>query len=87
MTQPIKNKILKKVKKNNHHQTTNKKTKKHPEYGTSKLEEKFAKEFLDKLGVKYEYQFKAEEIGRYYDFRITTPMGSSILIEVDGDYW
>ena len=27
------------------------------EYGTSKLEEKFAKEFLDRLDIKYQYQF------------------------------
>ena len=40
----------------------------HPKYGTSKLEKKFAKEFLDKLGVKYEEQFYAESIKRYYDF-------------------
>lgn len=57
---------------------------KHPEYGTSKLEEKFAKEFLDKMGYKYEYQFKAESIGRYYDFYIRE---SNVLIEVDGDYY
>ena len=41
---------------------------KHPEYGTSKLEEKFAKEFLDKLNVKYIYKFKMESIGRYWTF-------------------
>lgn len=34
----------------------------HPKYGTSKLEDKFAKEFLDKLGVPYERQFEAKEI-------------------------
>jgi hypothetical protein len=38
----------------------------HPKYGTSKLEEKFAKEFLDKLGVKYETQFEAKDIKRFY---------------------
>jgi very-short-patch-repair endonuclease len=60
------------------------KEKKHPEYGTSKLETKFAKEFLDKLGVKYETQFKAESIGRYYDFYINS---ANLLIEIDGDYF
>ena len=30
----------------------------HPEYGTSKLEERFARNFLDKLGIKYVYQYK-----------------------------
>lgn len=56
----------------------------HKEYGTSKLEERFAREFLDKLGVRYQYQFKAEEIGRYYDFRIV-PDGP--IIELNGSYW
>lgn len=58
----------------------------HPEYGTSKLEEKFAREFLDKLGVKYTYQFKAESIGRYYDFRIFPDEGGP-CIEIQGTYW
>lgn len=57
---------------------------KHPEYGTSKLELKFAKEFLDVLGVKYIYQFKAVEIGRYIDFYIPS---ANICFEIDGDYW
>ena len=87
MAQPIKNKEVKKIvkKKNSHHQITKKR--KHKEYGTSKLEEKFAKEFLDKLDVEYEYQFKAVEIGRYYDFKIKTKAGSIIIIEVDGDFY
>lgn len=60
------------------------KERKHPEYGTSKLEERFAKNFLDKLGVKYQTQFKAESIGRYYDFFIPE---ANLLIECDGDYF
>lgn len=56
----------------------------HPEYGTSKLEERFAHDFLDKLGIKYEAQFKAESIGRYYDFYLPE---HRILIEIDGDYY
>lgn len=56
----------------------------HPAYGTSKLEDKFATEFLDKLGVEYEKQFKAEDIGRYYDFYLPK---WKLLIEVDGDYY
>ena len=55
----------------------------HPEYGTSKLEDKFAKEFLDKLGVVYERQYLAKDIKRYYDFKVN----SLILIEIDGDYY
>ena len=43
-----------------------------------------AKEFLDKLGVKYEEQYYAESIKRYYDFYLPE---CRVLIEVDGDYW
>ena len=39
-------------------------------YGTSKLELDFAREFLDKLGVKYIYQYEAKDIGRFFDFAI-----------------
>ena len=55
----------------------------HPKYGTSKLEKKFAKEFLEKLGVRYEEQFEAKDIKRYFDFKLD----GRILIEVDGSYW
>lgn len=41
------------------------------EYGTSKLERDFAHDFLDRNGIKYIYQYKAEDIGRYYDFAVT----------------
>ena len=60
------------------------KERKHPEYGTSNLETRFAKNFLNKLGYKYETQFKAESIGRYYDFYIPA---ANLLIEIDGDYF
>ena len=56
----------------------------HPRYGSSKLENHFAKEFLDKLGVKYERQYYAESIKRYYDFYLPD---WNLLIEVDGDYY
>lgn len=59
----------------------------HPKYGTSKLEDYFASNFLDKLGLNYERQFEAKEIGRFYDFCVRTDGGSPILIEVDGDYY
>ena len=52
--------------------------------GTSKLEEKFAKEFLQKLGVKFIYQFKVEEIGRWYDFYLPE---HNLIIEIDGSYY
>lgn len=60
------------------------KKKKHPQYGTSKLEERFANEFLDRLGVEYTYQFEAKDIGRFYDFYLPK---ENAIIEIDGDYW
>lgn len=83
MAQPIRNKEI--AKKSNKQKKP--KERKHKEYGTSKLEERFAKEFLDKLGIKYTYQFKAEDIGRYYDFLIESPAGSKIIVEIDGDFY
>lgn len=63
----------------------------HQKYGTSKLEEDFARDFLDKLGVKYIYQFEAKDIGRFYDFAIilndNMTTGNMILIEIDGSYY
>ena len=71
MRQPIKKRPTNKVKGVNVKRTANKKAvRKHPKYGTSKLEEDFARDFLDKLGVKYIYQFEAKDIGRFYDFAI-----------------
>ena len=43
----------------------------HKKYGTSKLERNFASDFLDRLGIKYIYQFEAKDIKRYYDFAVT----------------
>lgn len=43
----------------------------HKKYGTSKLEKNFASDFLDRLGLKYIYQFEAKDIKRYYDFAVT----------------
>lgn len=62
---------------------TRKKSKIHNLPGTSKLEERFAVDFLEKLGVKYIYQFKVEEIGRWYDFKII----DGPIIEIQGSYW
>ena len=53
-----------------------------PKYGTSKLEEKFAKDFLEVIGLPYERQFEAVDIKRFYDFKV-----GNVLIEIDGDYW
>ena len=82
MRQPIKNNKNKKYNSIVTKKVLNKK--KHPKYGTSKLEEYFAKEFLDKLGVEYVYQFEAKDIGRFYDFFLKK---QNLLIEIDGDYW
>lgn len=71
--------------------TTKKVIRHHPKYGTSKLEEDFAREFLDKLGVKYIYQFEAKDIGRFYDFAVILndemTTGNMILLEIDGSYF
>ena len=56
----------------------------HPKYGTSKLEKRFAEQFLDKLGVEYEEQFEAKDIKRFYDFYLPS---QRILIEIDGCYY
>jgi very-short-patch-repair endonuclease len=55
----------------------------HQKYGTSKLEEDFARDFLDKLGLKYVYQFETD-IGRWFDFYLPE---HNLLIEVDGSYY
>lgn len=87
---------------NNRNKTTKKRVvpkkkttkRRHPQYGTSKLEDDFAREFLDKLGVKYKYQFEAKDIGRYYDFAVfingnekDLSIGNILLIEIDGGYF
>ena len=84
MAQPVKKEIKKvhKIKKTK--KSTSQGKRKHKEYGTSKLEEKFAKEFLEKLGVKYVYQYKAESIGRFFDFYIPS---ANLIIEVDGGWY
>lgn len=61
-----------------------KRTKRKPLFGTSKLEEDFARDFLDKLGLKYIYQFEAKSIGRWFDFYLTK---QNLIIEIDGGYW
>lgn len=48
------------------------------------MEQDFAKDFLDKLGVKYVYQYEAKDIGRFYDFYLPE---HNILLEVDGGHW
>lgn len=76
--------IAKKKKKPRLKNRYGKVERKHPKFGTSKLEKKFAKEFLDKLGVNYVWQFEAKEIGRFYDFFLPD---YGIITEIDGSYF
>lgn len=93
MAQPIKKSVGKKPIKQKK-QTTRaarvreirKKMKGSQEFGTSKLEERFAKNFLDKLNIPYTYQYKATGINRYFDFRVFPELKGPI-IEVQGTYW
>lgn len=59
----------------------------HPKYGTSKLEDRFAKEFLDRLGYTYVRQYEAKDIGRFYDFAVKLENGAIALLEIDGSYY
>lgn len=45
--------------------------KRHKDYGTSKLEKDFAHDFLEKLGLKFVYQYEAKDIKRFFDFAVT----------------
>ena len=47
------------------------KKKTNQKYGTSKLERDFARDFLEKNGIKFIYEYCASDINRYYDFAIT----------------
>jgi very-short-patch-repair endonuclease len=84
MKQPIKNKSDKHVIKPKKTVKNTLGKKKHPQYGTSKLEDDFANDFLKKLGVEYQYQFEAKDIGRFFDFYLPK---SNLIIEIDGDFW
>lgn len=90
MKQPIKsnNKVSKKGRKTRSkgfYKPNGRNT--NPIIGTSKLEQDFAKDFLDKLGLRYDWQYEARDIGRFYDYCVYTNSGSKVLIEVDGDYF
>ena len=73
--QPIRNKSINTTKTSEKSKKEVKRTIKNniskPKYGISKLETYFAKEYLDKLGLKYIYEYEAKDIGRFYDFAIT----------------
>lgn len=50
-------------------------------YGTSKLETYFAHNFLDKMGLKYVYEYEAKDIKRFYDFAVTAYEECDYLME------
>ena len=56
----------------------------HPKFGTSKAEQDFAKNFLDKLGIRYQWQFEAKGIGRFFDYYL---VDYGVLLEFDGRYF
>ena len=84
MKQVVKKHIPKQKKTYKPRNVTRKSAKRHKLPGTSKLELKFAEEFLEKLGVKYIYQFEVKEIGRWYDFYLPD---HTLIIEIDGSYY
>ena len=60
MSQSLRNKKFAAIQADKKKRSKKKRDRKeHAEYGTSKLEEDFAQKYLDKLGIKYVYQFKA----------------------------
>ena len=73
MKQPVRgqNKIVRKTVRQSSHNPFQSKRKHMQEYGTSKLEYDFAHDFLDKLGLKYVYQYEAKSIKRFFDYAIT----------------
>lgn len=79
VSKPKKKRTVSKAKK-----TIRRAVRVHHKFGTSKLEEDFAKDFLDKLKVRYIYQFEAKDIGRFYDFYLPD---NNLIIEVDGSYY
>ena len=83
MAQPIR-KTIKATKKSGTKKQTTQQKRAHPKYGTSKLEDLFASEFLDVIGVKYIRQYEAKDIGRFYDFYCPD---ANVIIEVDGDFY
>jgi len=72
------------TKKRTAPKVTKRAVRKHPKFGTSKLEQDFANDFLDKLKVEYIWQFEAKDIGRFYDFYLPK---HNLIIEIDGSYY
>lgn len=72
MKQAVPKQFKNKIKKNKKTVTSFKKRHKNINYGTSKLEIDFAHDFLEKNNINFIYQYEAREIGRYFDFAITS---------------
>ena len=87
MPQPTRREKAPAVRKKKVKKTVPRGKRPHPKYGTSKLEDRFAKEFLDRLGYTYVRQYEAKDIGRFYDFAVKQSNGAIILIEVDGTFY
>ena len=87
MPQPTRREKYPSVRKKKVKKTVPRGKRPHPKYGTSKLEDRFAKEFLDRLGYTYVRQYEAKDIGRFYDFAVKQSNGAIILIEVDGTFY
>lgn len=86
MRQPIKKNFKQKAKSNvkTKHKVKTIKKETQPKYGTSKLEKDFAKDFLDKYGIKYIYEYEAKDIKRFYDFAIVSKKAKYITEEKEG---
>lgn len=96
MKQPIKKSIsntssIKSVSKKKTYKPkkTFKKSSNASELDGSGLEAYFRINFLDKLGIKYEQQFEAKDIGRFFDFHLkdNNNMSINVLVEIDGDFY
>ena len=87
MPQPTRREKYPAVRKKKVKKTTPRGKRPHPKYGTSKLEDRFATEFLDRLGYTYVRQYEAKDIGRFYDFAVKQSNVAIILIEVDGTFY
>lgn len=51
------------------------------QYGTSQLERDFARDFLDKNGIRYIYQYEAKDIKRFFDFAVTCDRKTNYITE------
>ena len=50
-------------------------------YGTSQLERNFARDFLDRMGLVYIYQYEAKDIKRFFDFALTCYNNDKYIFE------